>query len=1009
MTVKNCAEFSLKYTKSKKFFLSSPHIPSNTFTMNSSTRKINVLIIFLVIFFQIAHCHIKGIGLPYIKNFNRDIYTAGSQNWDVGQDKNGFMYFANNGGILEFDGNNWQLYKVPNESVVRSVGIGNDNRIYAGAYNEVGYLERMTNGKLKYHSLVDLIPASYRNFNEIWRIFQTDFGIVFQSFTYVFILKKNKIQVLKPISNFGFSFYIGGKYYIVDRERGILLYKNGALTPLINDSQFSDTEIRFILPHKDNQLIIGTLNKGIFQFNGKTLSPWKTKVNQLLFTNQLFSGVSLDDGNFAFGSIQDGIFISNSEGNILQHINRIKGLQNNTILSLFRDKSDNLWLGLDNGISYIEISSPITYLNYCYGIETGYASIVYNNILYLGTNQGLFAKKLDQLNNYSETDLKFRLIEGTEGQVWCLKVIDNNLFCGHNNGVFLIGGFSSHKISTVRGGWNFMQISTDKNKILCGTYSGLTLLEKSPGTRNNWRFIKKIPGFNESSKVVFEDNDKAVWISHGYKGIYRLELTFNLDSVTNIRLFTKNDGLPEKLPYNLSEIDNTLLITTNNGIFTYDNITKKLTKSQKYNQFFQANSNISQIIPDPKGNLWYFADGRMGVYRLLEDGSYKEIFIPFLKFSPNLVPAFEHLYPFDNKNVFIGIQNGFVHYDPSISKDYNSSFNTYIRKIRLLKQKSDSIYSYRGNKGQSESDIRKQFSIPHRYNSLAFSFSAPFYEDPDKIEYRYRLVGYDDSWSLWDLRNFKEFTNLREGMYTFEVQAINLYKNTSVTDSFSFYIKPPFYRSKMAYAAYILLIVSIFVGNIIYFRRRIERARRREKLRHEKKMITREQEYKEESLQAEKEIELLKNEKLINEIKHKNKELANSTMHLIQKNKFLSSIKNEINNLVESNIDNSQKSVFKRLLRHIDKDINNEKYWKVFDDYFDEVHQDFLTRMKEKHKNLTPKELRLCAYLRMNLSSKEIAVLMNISIRGVEVSRYRLRKKLEIERDINLTEYILNF
>jgi DNA-binding CsgD family transcriptional regulator len=972
-----------------------------------SARKAGLLILLLINTCNAANCHIKDVGLPFIKNYSREIYSAGSQNWDIAQDKNGLIYFANNSGILEFDGSTWQLYKVSNESVVRSIAIGNDNRIYAGAFNEIGYLEKTPSGKLKYRSLVDLIPVAYRNFDEIWRIFQTDFGVVFQSFNYVFILKNNNLQVLKPFSNFSFSFYVNGKYYIVDREKGILMYQNGALTALINDPQFSDTEIRFILPEQNSQLIIGTLNKGIFQFDGRTLRPWKTNVNQTLITTQLFSGILIDDDNFAFGTVQDGIFISDKKGNILQHINRATSLQNNTILSVFKDKSENLWLGLDNGISYLEISSPITYFNYCYGIETGYASVVQNNILYLGTNQGLFAKNLDQINNQSVDNRKFKLVSGTEGQVWCLKVIDNEVFCGHNNGVYLIQGFVSQKISNTRGGWSILQLSQQKNKLLCGTYNGLVVLEKTPGSQTNWRFSKKIKGFNESCKTIIEDYDGSIWVSHGYKGIYRLKLTPGLDSVVNIQLFTKDDGLPQKLPYNLNKIDNTLIITTTNGIFIYDAENKKFVKAQKYNSFFQNNHNISQIIPDAQGNQWYFANGEMGVYRYMEDGSYKEINIPFLKFSNNLIPAFEHLYPFDNKNVFIGTQNGFVHYDPSISKDYYAPFSVYIRNIKLLK--SDSNFTFQGNKGLSEKDIKKQFSIPHRFNSLSFSFSATCYEDPDKTEFRYRLIGYDDTWSAWEPRNIKEFTNLREGKYTFEVQATNLYKNNSATDSFTFYINPPFYRSKVAYTFYFLLLVSAFIGNIIYFRKRIERTRRKEKLRHEKKMIAREQVYKEESIIAEKAIERLKNEKLTTEIKHKNKELANSTMHLIQKNKFLSMVKNEINTLVESNIDNSQKSGLKRLLRHIDKDISNEKYWKVFDDYFDDVHQDFLTRMKEKHKNLSPKELRLCAYLRMNLSSKEIAVLMNISIRGVEVSRYRLRKKLEIERDINLTEYILNF
>jgi DNA-binding CsgD family transcriptional regulator len=479
--------------------------------------------------------------------------------------------------------------------------------------------------------------------------------------------------------------------------------------------------------------------------------------------------------------------------------------------------------------------------------------------------------------------------------------------------------------------------------------------------------------------------------------------------VISIRLFNKNDGLPAKLPYHLNKIDHNLVITTDHGVFVYDSLHRTFSPSQKYNDFFQSNNQISQLIIDSQNNRWYFANKRMGVYRLLEDGSYIEISIPFLKFSNSLVTSYEHLFPYDHNNVFIATQSGFVHYNPSFTKDYNTIYNTYIRRVRLLKLTSDSILAYQGNKGISDQAIMEQFSIPFRYNSLSFEFSAPFYEDPDKTEYRYRLLGYEDTWSPWDSRSIKEYTNLPDGRYTFEVQAINLYKSIGINDSYSFYIKPPFYKTKVAYVFYILLFIIIMVGNILYFKRRIERTRLKEKLAHDKKVMALQHEFKEESAEANEKIEQLRSEKLISEIKHKNKELANSTMHLIQKNKFLNVIKDEINKVVEENSPISQKNALQRLLRHIDKDLNNEKHSKVFDEYFDDVHQDFLARMKEKHRALTPKELRLCAYLRMNLASKEIATLMNISIRGVEVSRYRLRKKLDLERDTNLTEYILNF
>jgi DNA-binding CsgD family transcriptional regulator len=154
----------------------------------------------------------------------------------------------------------------------------------------------------------------------------------------------------------------------------------------------------------------------------------------------------------------------------------------------------------------------------------------------------------------------------------------------------------------------------------------------------------------------------------------------------------------------------------------------------------------------------------------------------------------------------------------------------------------------------------------------------------------------------------------------------------------------------------------------------------------------------------------LRNESLQTEMKHKNKELANATLHLIQKNRTLTGLKNDLNKLLRSiPADNPEKQNVNNLLKKVNKDLRNEKNWELFNSYFDEVHQDFISRIKEKHSDLTPKELRMCAYLRMNISTKEIAPLMNISVRGVEISRYRLRKKLNLNRDENLTEYILSF
>jgi DNA-binding CsgD family transcriptional regulator len=190
--------------------------------------------------------------------------------------------------------------------------------------------------------------------------------------------------------------------------------------------------------------------------------------------------------------------------------------------------------------------------------------------------------------------------------------------------------------------------------------------------------------------------------------------------------------------------------------------------------------------------------------------------------------------------------------------------------------------------------------------------------------------------------------------------------------------------------------------------RRFERSKQKERKKHEKELRVKEQEYEQQSLLAEKEIIRLKNEKLETEKLSLDKELANQTLSIVNKNKFLSRINQEIKRVSDETSDGLVKSRMAVLKKRIDKEIDNQHQKKIFESYFEEVHAGFFERLKEKFPQLSPKDLTLCAYIRMNMSTKEIATLLNISDRGVEISRYRLRKKLGITREVNLSTFLLN-
>lgn len=946
---------------------------------------------------------IKDIGIPSIVNHTRSTYNASTQNWSITQSSKGFMYFGNNDGVLEFDGTNWTIFPVPNNSVIRSaLAIG--DTIYIGAFEELGYLAPNQEGRLSYHSLNHLIPRDYLGFDEIWGIYKYQGSIIFQSFNYIFVFSENEIEVFEPEGTFSFMHFVNDRFYIVDNDIGLLLFQNDSLQLISNHPVFFRNEIRCILPLENENLLIGTSNEGLFIFNGKTLTPWNSEINEYLKLNNLFSGIELSDGNFAFGSIRNGLFISNRQGIVLQHLNRYKGLQNNTILSLFEDARNNLWLGLDNGIDYIEISSPLTSLNYNYNIESAYSSIVHNDILYIGTNQGLYAAEFSKVRGSGSPEEKFRLIKGTEGQVWNLQLIDNTLFCGHNSGCFQIEGFTARQISDIRGFWSFLKPPQLDNIILAGTYTGLVRLTNIDG---QWVFLDEVTGFKESSRNMFLDRKNNLWISHGYRGLFQLKLSESFDEVTHAQLFTARAGLPLDLPYNIQIINNDMVVTTQTGLYQFDHENQIFIKPEDLNRIFEAKEFIDKIHQDDNGNLWYFTNQYIGVMRLLEDGAYRDITAPFSRINENLLPAFENIYVHDARNVFIGSQKGLTHYDPTIIKDYSLVEEVFINEAAFYGTNEPFWFFLRAEK--SNEATKKLESIPYSNNSVTFRFTIPVFEDSDKILFSYRLKGFDDNWSAWDGINFKEYTNLREGNYTFEVKAINAFGTESRIKSVSFSITPPFLRSRAAFILYTLIILLIIAGNFYFVRRRLLRIRQREKFRHEKRMAQREQIFKEKTALSEKEIIQLRNESLLSEMQHKNKELANTTLHLIHKNRTLTALKNDLNKLLKNSpSEKPDPQVVNNLIKKINKDLRNEKNWEVFNNYFDEVHQDFIKRVKEKHANLTPKELRLCAYLRMNISTKEIAPLMNISIRGVEISRYRLRTKMNLDRNTNLTEYIMS-
>lgn len=932
---------------------------------------------------------VKNIGLPEIRNYKKTDYKGGTQNWNIDQDKNGNLYFANNNGLIQFDGSSWQKYRLPNNSVIRCVKFENSGKIFVGGYNEFGYFKSNSKGKLIYNSLSKFLNKKKDGFDIAWKIHLYKDEVIFQSFEKAFIYKNNRIKILKPSSRFQFSFKVKNKLYFQDISNGLLEYRDEALHPLGGTTILNNTEVWGMFQMTENKLLIATIDKGLFIYENNKTTPWNTEANIFVKKNSCLGGADIGKKFIVLNSVLNGIIICDKTGRIIQHINQNKGLQNNTVLTSFVDNKNNLWLGLDNGITFINEDSPFSYFGTSYNLSTVYASVIYKNDIYIATNQGVFYHSW----NIPFQEETFKLVEGTTGQAWNIQVIDNQLICAHNRGALLIKDKKLDKNLDKKGHWSFKKIPNNLNYMIGSNYNGFSLFEKKSG---EWQFIQQIEGFSKSVGN-FEIDNKNIWVKKDDL-IYQIILGDDLKNFKSVKTH-QNISTVDKGITSIQTIRNNIYFQTNNHFYKYSQSNDIFYKDTIVNELFKKIPKTNTIYEDNIGNIWYVIKESLCFLRKNKNGGYTNTVSPFYNLTQNLVYNNLSINTINPENIFIGLTDGLAHYDSRSSRNFITKPKVFIRSFSFSR---DTIQF-----GNGKFKMGK-FNIPYKSNYEKFTFSSPTYENIENIKFSYQLDGYEDNWSNWSLSTTKEYTNLREGNYIMKVKAKNGYGIESDEASVSFTVSPPWYRHFIAYFLYLIA----FIVTIYYIQKRIQAKIRKnkyyEKIEQRRIYLEKEAKIRQEQFDLEKEIERLQNEKLKTEILVKDKELVTNSLQVVKKNKTLNGIINKLKDINNDSIDESAKFQLNKLNKSIIKEVNTDHSWRDLEKHIKNVHFDFLKRLKEKHPTITPRELDLSTYLLMNMSTKEIAEIMNISSGGVELARYRLRKKLGLTKKESLTGFFMS-
>ncbi|MCW3107147.1 MAG: hypothetical protein JWQ09_1653 [Segetibacter sp.] len=803
-------------------------------------------------------------------------------------------------------------------------------------------------------------------------------------------LSGNKF-VVYPNYDWRFMGVSNNKLIVQDHSNLILELQNNKWVSSINQIALpKDFLVTSIISYNKDTSIVTTLKNGVYFLANNNLTKFQTPSLDIISKKSIYTSTSIDSNHLLLATSLGGCFVIDTNGNLIQSFSTQEGLQNNNIRHVLIDRNRNVWLSLDNGIDFIAYNNAVKQIKPDKQNEgAGYTAIIHNNILYIGTTNGLYSASLDGSKNISLTKGRFQQVAKSQGQVWNLSEVNGELLMGHHEGSFIIKNNTAVDFDHSTGFWNFFPLGDPPSRVmLAGNYQGVNFYNYENG-----KFVSHhINAHFESSRIVAIENGN-VWVAHPYKGIYKI--SFTTPNNPRVQSYAVGKGLSSVSHYYVYKIRNKIVAPTENGFYEYNASIDKFERSAFLEKIF-GGVRPHYLKEDADGNIWFVAEKNLGVV----DFSATQPRIMYIReLKGKIVSGFEFVYPVDINNVLVGGEKGFYHINYGQYRKNNNPIEVLIRTVKAENESDSLIYGGYG----AEDDTGKTISLKYGWNSLHFEYSSTLYGQQSNLEYSYYLKDFDRNWSDWSKKTEKDYTNLPPGTYTFRVKARNNLGNESAAVSYSFTVLPPWYQSILAYIIY-LIVASYFV---YWIYKRQQRKFKEQQRKHETEQKRLQYLHQLEIDRNEKEIVKLKNEKLEAEINYKNKELAGATMNLVQKGELMSKIKDELTRLLKNLGNEDSTKNFKKIIKMLTEDEKFEQDWEHFSSHFDRVHGDFLMALKNKVPNITPSELKLCAYLRMNLSTKEIAQLMNISVRGVEVSRYRLRKKLQIPSDANLFEYLI--
>ncbi|MDG3583232.1 helix-turn-helix and ligand-binding sensor domain-containing protein [Galbibacter pacificus] len=959
--------------------------------------RLRLLYIELLLFFFAANAYSQRsffqivdsvANQPEVIHFDRSDFKGDSEFWSACEGNDGVLYFGNNDGVVIYDGETWQKVVLPNSSSVRSLLATKKGEIYAGGYNEFGTIEKDSLGNYHYSSMIHQLKLEGQELENLEQIHQLGDNIIFRFYKELIVVSDNRKTIIPSTTDFMNANVVNGTYYVQDIHIGVLSFNpdTNQLAQVFTSNPIKNNAIKGFWPtNKPDELLIFLENGAIYKGNVKTK---KVQLWEDVFKDQESDQVisSTRKGNtYLLGTLSSKIKMLDANGKSINTPAAFKHIQNPSVLNLL-NVENGLWVMLYNGLDFINYKTASVKF---FESTKIYDLHIYNNHLFVAANKGVFVSKY---NNEAPGRFSFELISELQGQAWSFQERNGDLLIGHHKGLYLYKNDTVSRI-TLNGVWKTLDIPGEKDQFLACGYTGLTLIHKEGDT---YKMINKINGFTESTRdIVAADQPNTYWVCHGYKGVYKIKINENYSHVYSIDHYTNNNGFESPFNINVFKWNNHIVFTSNTGVYTYNNELNQFVPYKPLNSILDTTKNTRKIL-QLKDTTWLVQDNEIG-YFVTSDATPTPKTKPFLKVKGQLNRGMESILPLPSGKVLTGTTDGIYLFDLKI--DNACETNTLITKV---------VKFHNQDKENLVVKQKEAVELPNNTDVIRFNFASPNLISDGSVQFQYILEGLNVGWSEWAANSFKEYSHLQPGTYTFKVRSRNLNGSHGEIAGYMFTVMPKWYQTTVIRIFLVVVFLFLLWLGFQLIKRSLEKENEKAQAANLKAKRMLELEIESLKLQHDKERIERDKEVLEKNIITKSKELANYTMQLVNKKDAFNDLQNDLKELRQLVRTQTSRQKITDIFRKLHQHKIGEEYMEVFDVNFENVHYQFFEKLKRINPKLSKKEQRLCAFIKMDLSNKEISPLLNISVRGVETLRYRLRKKLNLEHEDKLQEFLRN-